>query len=37
MRYPAVRDAIVAAGIDVGTELVPEDLAIVAGGAGNEP
>jgi hypothetical protein len=31
LRYEAVRDAVIAAGIDTGTELVPEDLAIVTG------
>lgn len=36
-RYDAVRKAIVAAGIDVGTELVPEDLAIVVGDDGGGP
>ena len=36
-RYGAVRDAIVEAGIDVGTELVPERLAIVVGRDGGGP
>lgn len=36
-RYESVRDAIVEAGIDVGTELVPERLAIVVGQEGGGP
>ena len=36
-RYAAVRDAIVEAGIDVGTELVPEHLVIVVGQDGGGP
>jgi hypothetical protein len=36
-RYEAVREAVVAAGIDTGTELVPEELAIETGHEGGSP
>jgi hypothetical protein len=35
-QYAAIRDTIIDAGVDVGTELVPEELAISPGGMGAE-